>query len=196
VVLLEANTPGTAGNSIAISVTTTSAAGTVSASNTTLLGGSAVGPSGLSPASANVAGGIAGVAVMNSWRNYGGSINQQPALLPTLYPFGFTQEGDNFSLPLDASQTMYGLLSSPAALEINLTAVTGWITGGTYQANVGTAVGVNIDPTTGNYVMDPNASNKVAVIDAILSGPSAGGPGDLGARVLVSFYASALAAGS
>jgi len=191
VILLQANTPGTAGNSIAISITTTSAAGTVSASNTTLLGGSAVGPSGLSPAAANVASGIAGVAVMQSVKNYGGSINQQPA--PT-FAFGFTQEGDNWTLPLDASQTMYASLGGPASLEINLTAVTGWISGGTYQAYVGLAVGINIDPVTGFYVMDPNASNKVATIVQKLNGPSAGDVGDLGARVLVTFYPSVLVA--
>lgn len=190
VVLLQANTPGTGGNSIAISITTTSAAGTVSASNTTLLGGSAVGPSGLSPAAVNVASGIAGVAIMESIKNYGGSVNQQPA--PT-FAFGFTQEGDP-GYPVDASQTMYASLGGPASLEINLTAVTGWISGGTYQATIGTAVGINIDPATGFYVMDPNASNKVATIVQKLNGPSAGDVGDLGGRVLVTFTPSTLVA--
>jgi hypothetical protein len=89
---------------------------------------------------------------------------------------------------------MYASLGGPASLEINLTAVTGWISGGTYQAYVGLAVGINIDPVTGFYVMDPNASNKVATIVQKLNGPSAGDVGDLGARVLVTFTPSTLVA--
>jgi hypothetical protein len=87
-------------------------------------------------------------------------------------------------------------------VEINLTASTGWITGGTQQAALGTRVGLAIDPTTGFYVADPTAANKVATITAKPNSvytltPTAltgvGNVGDLGARVDIVFDNSALA---
>jgi hypothetical protein len=74
--------------------------------------------------------------------------------------------------------------------------------GSGFDAFIGTPVGLNIDPATGYYVADPLATNKVASItgkpnSVFTLTPSsltgAGNAGDLGARVDITFYASALA---
>jgi hypothetical protein len=108
-------------------------------------------------------------------------------------------------LPAAPGQTMVALfLGNPVA--INLTSTTGWVTGGTQQANIGTQVGLAL--VGGIYLADPTASNKVAYIvqkyigatTQIVNSASAqpygpGGVGDLGARVYIKFLTSALAPG-
>lgn len=144
---------------------------------------------GVSSAGTNVAGSIVGFAIHNSAANFGGSINTQPG--PT-FSFGFTQEGDP-GYPLDASLQKYEkILNAEPAM--NLAADCGWISGGTQQANVGTAFGILIDPATGYPVADPSQTNKVGIITEKIEGPSAGTVGDTGSRVSVSFYPSVLVA--
>jgi hypothetical protein len=72
-------------------------------------------------------------------------------------------------------------------------------TGGTgVDAYIGSLVGLAVDPTTGYYLADPLASNKIGRIFAKpvapngLFGGGAGTVGDLGARVLVEFLPAAL----
>ncbi|MDE2097360.1 MAG: hypothetical protein KGL39_08965 [Patescibacteria group bacterium] len=97
-------------------------------------------------------------------------------------------------------------MGPPFVVEINLTQATGWVSGGTYQANIGSTFGLAIDATTGFYLADVNASNKVGVIVEKVIGATTqivtaqaeqpvgpGGVGDLGARVRVTFNASAMA---
>jgi len=64
-----------------------------------------------------------------------------------------------------------------------------------FPALNGTQVGLTLDATTGFYVVDTSQSNKVAVITELSQGPAPFYPtiGDVGARVKVSFIASALA---
>lgn len=95
-------------------------------------------------------------------------------------------------VPATPQECLVATLGPPIVVEMNLTALTGWITGGTYQANLGTAVGLAIDGTTGFFLADPNASNKVADISGKPVGPNKGVSGDLAARVLVTFRAAAL----
>jgi len=80
-------------------------------------------------------------------------------------------------------------------------------TGGVgFNANIGTRVGLAIDGTTGYYLADPEASNKIATITGKpFSIPDGEGPpnsqgdlskgfsGDTGARVYISFDLAALA---
>lgn len=108
-------------------------------------------------------------------------------------------------LPASAGQIPVALfLNNPVA--INLPVTTGWITGGTHQANVGTEVGINIDGATGIYYADDQQSNKVAFITGLAAGATGqinngqtvqtvgpGGPGDLGVRVYIVFIPSTLA---
>lgn len=145
----------------------------------------------ISPAGANVASGILGFAIADSAANYGGSI-QTPSTLDQW--FGFSQV-DTPLVPADASLTGVALVDAPAEVEMNLTATTGWVSGGSQQANIGTQIGIAI--TSGITLADPTASNKVAEIVELVSfpalGASATGVGDLGARVRVRFLASVLA---
>lgn len=190
VVFLQALTPGTDGNAITIVATTTSAAGTITASGANLVGGTAVtGISELFPAPINVAGGIAGLTIQDSNENYGGWINTAPPLLSV---FGSAQGPP--LVPLDASLTKYAKLQSPALLEINLSADTGWISGGAGQAQFGTSVGLGIDPTTGYYVLVTGSSNLVAsIVEPILGfSQGFGAPGTLAQRVRAAFFPSVL----
>ena len=150
----------------------------------------------IAPATANVSANIAGISLQNSVQNYGGSEQTVPALDAV---FGFSQVNTPL-VPGDAGLCLVGKLNSPFLLEINAASYVGWISGGTYQVNLGTAIGIAIDSTTGIYVVDPNQSNKVGVIVSGLQGPSAGGfglngpaTGTIAPRVLVQFYAAALA---
>jgi hypothetical protein len=143
----------------------------------------------IATATANVASGIVGVAIQNSVQNYGGSIQTTPALNGI---FGYSQVNTPL-VPADASLTKVAKVYSPALVEINLNITTGWVTGGAQQANIGSAVGLSIDPSTGFFVADPTQSNKVAEIVEAVDGPSFGAAGDLAKRVRIQFYATVLA---
>lgn len=143
----------------------------------------------IATATANVAANIAGIAIHNSSANYGGSEQTAPSLTNV---FGYSQVNTPL-VPATAGQTLVAILDGPVLVEINLSAVTGWISGGTYQANLGTAVGLGIDSTTGFFVADPNASNKVATVVEKIYGPGFGDTGDLAARVRIQMYPAALA---
>lgn len=143
-------------------------------------------------AGVNASGSLAGIA-----QHDGASVfNQLVATEQGV--FGTTQVGT--LLTPSPGQVIVATLGSPATVEINLTAVTGWVSGGTYQVNIGSRVGLNKDGTTGYYLADPNASNKVATIvykpnsgNPGAAGVGDGGIGDLGARVGIVFDSSALA---
>lgn len=152
----------------------------------------------IAPAAANVATGIAGIAQHDS--------NAAFAQLDTGLQgvFGYFQGAP--LVPNDPGYTILVTLGPPIIVEINLTATTGWVSGGTQQANIGTAVGLAIDGTTGFYLADPTATNTVAVITGKpQSVPDGVGPpntqgdlskgfvGDTGARVYVAFNSAALA---
>lgn len=108
-------------------------------------------------------------------------------------------------LPASAGQIPVALFQkNPVA--INLPQTTGWITGGTHQANVGTEVGINFNATYGVYYADDQESNKVAYITGLVAGSAnfinngqtvqwtgAGSEGDLGVRVYIVFIPSTLA---
>jgi hypothetical protein len=95
-------------------------------------------------------------------------------------------------LPTLPGEVLVVTLGANIIVAINLSATTGWMTGGTQQANLGTQVGLNIDPVTGFYFADPTVA-AVGTITQKVVGPGQGGPGDLAARVYVSFNPSALA---
>lgn len=199
-VVITANLGGTAGNAITLAISTTSATGEVAPSGATLVGGSALGmPGMISPAPIDVATGIVGVAQCSTDQTYGGN----PAV-GIAYPdlvFGESQVGSGlFSAQPGQIPTI--TLGPPALVVGNLTATTGWQTGGTQQANYGTLVGINIDPATGYYIFDPTSSNLVATIqdvdnsvnNALVNNQYQVNPsGVLGIRVKVVFLASALA---
>ena len=146
--------------------------------------------SGIAPATANIAGGIVGIAQHDSNSNFGGATGQGAASLnTTIFP---TQVGTGL-FPSSPAGTLVVTLGPPVEVEISLTATTGWVTGGAQQANLGTAVGLAIDGTTGYFVADPTATNKVAVINSKPTGPLKGTNGDLGARVFIVFNTAALA---
>jgi len=110
-------------------------------------------------------------------------------------------------LPADAGQVLVALFGGGAVVAINLNQNTGWITGGTYQANVGTPVAIYKDAATGIYYADTQGSNAVAEVLGLTGGPTTqqsfngaslqtigdGGPGDLGCRVYIKFNPAALA---
>lgn len=144
----------------------------------------------IAPATANVAGAIAGVAAHDSRANYGGEATAS-AYVPQDV-FGISQVGT--LLPASPGQTLVAQILPDDIVVGNLTATTGWVSGGSQQANIGTAVGIAIDSTTGFAVFDPTASNKVGVITSKPMGPFAtgGDVGNLGAPVGVTFYGSVL----
>jgi hypothetical protein len=145
----------------------------------------------IAPATANVATGIAGVAAHDSRANYGGEANA--AAYAPQDVFGISQVGT--LLPLSPGQTLVAQIITSDLVVMNLTATTGWVSGGSQQANIGTLVGLAIDGTTGNYVADPTASNKVAIIVSKPLGPFAGGAddvGNLGAPVGLNFLQASL----
>lgn len=105
--------------------------------------------------------------------------------------------------PAAPGQALVATLGPPVLAVANLSAVTGWISGGTNQANFGTAVGLNLDATTGYYYFDP-AQTAVGVIQGVITGdgnmilgvPTTPTPigltGTQGARVLVAMNTTAL----
>ena len=116
--------------------------------------------------------------------------------------FGYTSNPGAGVLPDDSIQIAVDSLTGNILLEMSLTNTTGWISGGTQQATINTQVGLFLDPTTNIFVADQTQTNKVAVIRQKAEGPytllpsgqylGKGFPGDLGARVLVSFLPAVL----
>lgn len=146
----------------------------------------------IAPAAANAANNIVGIAQHDSNANWGGqsataSFNIQNVL-------GVSQVGT--LLPPSPAQTLVAVIDPPVDVQMNLTATTGWVSGGTQQANVGTSIGLAIDGTTGFYVADPTASNLVAEIIGKVNGPftmPGNDVGNLAVRVIVRFFPSVLA---
>lgn len=161
----------------------------------------ALAATGIEPIAANYAlATIVGVAQHNS-----ASVFDQQDTGPQGV-FGADNVGTGL-LPAAPGQTLVALVAAPAIVEMSLPATTGWISGFTNQANIGTAVGIGLDATTGYYYADDQASNKTGIIVAKRNGPTTqinngqtlqpvgpGGVGDAGARVYVSFDAAVLAA--
>jgi len=140
----------------------------------------------IAPAAANAAGSIAGIAQGDSVAVF----QQDDTGLQGVFGADNVNTG---LLPAGPGLTRVATLGAPVVVEISLTPTTGWVSGGSQQADIGTAVGLAIDGGTGFYLADPTASNKVAVIDSKVEGPGKGGEGDLGGRVRVVFNAAALA---
>lgn len=116
--------------------------------------------------------------------------------------FGVSQVGTGL-FPQTTAQALVATLGPPVLAVANVTATTGWISGGATQVTYGTAVGLNIDGTTGFYVFDTTQTqvgNVVGVItgdgNIILGPPTAATPitltGVLGVRVLVAFLTTVL----
>jgi hypothetical protein len=117
--------------------------------------------------------------------------------------FGSSQVNTGL-FPATPGQVRVATLGSPILVEGNLAANTGWISGGTHQAVLGTAVGLNLDATSGFYYFDTTQTEVGTVVgvmtldgNVILGPPAAATPqsptGLLGARVLVSFLSTVLA---
>ena len=134
----------------------------------------------LETCSANVASGIIGIAQHDSNAVYDQITTGLQAV------FGSSQENTGL-FPGTPGEVLVVTLGANIIVAINLSALTGWVSGGTYQAALGTAVGLGIDGTTGFFYADPNASNKVATVSQKIIGPGFGGVGDLGARVYIAF---------
>lgn len=106
--------------------------------------------------------------------------------------------------PAAPGQALVATLGPPVLAEANLNQNTGWISGGTSQANFGNAVGLNIDPTTGFYFFDLGQP-RVGVIAGVITGDGnmilgvpytptpVGLTGTQGARILVAFDIAVLA---
>jgi hypothetical protein len=142
----------------------------------------------IAPAAVNVATGIAGIVQQDSNAVFADTTSGNLQGV-----FGSSQINTGL-VPGAPIWVLFLPLGPPITVEINLPATTGWVSGGTNQANVGTAVGLNKDGTTGFYYADDQQTNKVAHIVGKVVGPFKGGVGDLGARVLIAFdVATALA---
>lgn len=151
---------------------------------------------GIAPATANQAGNIVGVAQCASNSVWQGFATPNPTVV-----FGASNLNSGL-FSAQPGQVPVIPLGPPNEVIGNLTATTGWVSGGTQQAGIGTQVGLAIDGTTGYYIFDPTASNLVATIQdvdnsvnsAITGGQYQANPtGLLGARVRVVFLPSVLA---
>lgn len=140
----------------------------------------------IATAGGNPSGGLIGIAQHDSNATY----DQVTTGLQGV--FGLSQENTAL-FPGAPGEVLVVTLGSNILVAINLPSTTGWVTGGTNQANLGTAVGLNIDGTTGFFYADDQASNKVADIVQKVVGPGQGVAGDTAARVYVVFRAAALA---
>jgi hypothetical protein len=199
-VVITANTPGVAGNAITLAISTTSVTGEAVPSGATLVGGSALGlPGRISPAPANVTGGIVGVAQCSSEMTWQGNPTVGKAYPDSVFGQSNVGTGLFSAMP---GQIPVLTLGPPNVVVMNLTPSTGWLAGGTQQATYGTLVGLAIDAATGYYIADPTAPNLVAVIqdvdnsvnNALVNNQYELDPtGILGIRVYVAFLASALA---
>ena len=134
---------------------------------------------------ADVASGIIGIA------QHGSSAVYDQIATGIQGVFGSSQENTNL-FPGTPGEILVVTLGANIIVAINLPATTGWVSGGTHQANLGTEVGLNIDGTTGFFYADDQEANKVAYISQKIIGPGQGGVGDLGARVYISFIPSVL----
>lgn len=111
--------------------------------------------------------------------------------------FGFGQQattGQGLSPQAPGWVLFVTLAPSQIVVEMNLPTTTGWVSGGTNQANIGTAVGLNIDGTTGYFYADDQQGNPIGHIVGKAWGPGLGIVGDLAARVFVAFDASGVLA--
>ena len=154
----------------------------------------------ISQASTNPSGSIVGITQHDSYDVFDQFVGPPQGVPVTGQGvFGSTQETNTTSgglVPGAPGETLVATLGAPVVVEINLTTATGWITGGTYQANIGTSVGLAKVTVAGQtvWVADPNGSNKVATISGKPTGPGRGVAGDLAARVFITMNAAALAA--
>lgn len=152
----------------------------------------------IDPAGDDPAGSIAGIAQMDSQAVF----QQDDSGIQAVFGADNVNTG---LLPAEPGQTLVVVFDPAIPVEINLSATTGWISGGSQQATIGTQVGLALDSTSGFYYADPTASNKVATVVQKAEGPTStltgasnstigyGGVGDLGARVFIKFLATALA---
>jgi hypothetical protein len=134
--------------------------------------------------------GIANMGEQQIWGPYGGNsaVNVQGV-------FGTTQAlAGGPLIPEDSIDVAVYPLVGNQIFEMSLSNVTGWQSGGTYQANYGTTGGFLLDTTTNLFVFDPSQANKPLTIFAKAIGPNIllpsgvvigkGTVGDLGARVI------------
>ena len=140
----------------------------------------------------NQAGAIAGFAIAAETATFGGTIVPWTYGAYNAIPWGFSQVGS--TLPPNPGQIPV-LSFAGLQLDINLRSNTGWVSGGTFQANINTAVGLFLDATTNLFVADPSQTNLVATIIDKPQGPTQGVAGDLAARVRIKFLGSALVGG-
>ena len=200
-VIIRANTPGAGGNAITLALTTTSVTGEVATSGATLVGGSALAsPGSVQPAPVNTATGIVGMAICASVQTWHG-FPTGPGTMGAEYIFGASNVATGL-FSAQPGQLPILTFGPPAEVTMNLPATTGWQQGGLNQATYGTPVGINKDPVTGFYIVDPTVTNLVAVIqdvdnsvnEAIVNGQYQANPrGLLAARVKVVFNPAALA---
>ena len=111
--------------------------------------------------------------------------------------FGASQVNTGL-FPATPGQALVATLGPPVLALANLSAVTGWISGGTNQATFGSPVGLNLDATTGYYYFDP-AQARVGTVAGVVTGDGnmilgpprtptpVGLTGTQGARVVVVF---------
>lgn len=137
-------------------------------------------------AGVNPSGGLVGIAQHDSNATY----DQVTTGLQAV--FGASQENTAL-FPGTPGELLVATLGANIVVKMSLPATTGWITGGTNQAKLGTQVGLNIDGTTGFFYADDQASNKLGEIVGKVTGPGFGAAGDTGAVVYVSFFAASLA---
>lgn len=140
----------------------------------------------LSTAAVNAANGIVGIAQHDSNANFGQTDTDVQGV------FGLTQYGAGL-MTAAPSWLEVATVGPPIIVEMNLLATTGWVTGGTTQANIGTTGGLNKDATTGYFFFDQTQTNAILTIVGKAIGPFKGTNGDLGARVYVAFSAASLA---
>ena len=134
--------------------------------------------------------GIVGLSNIDSTALYfsgiGGSAAEATPAAANTQLFGYTTATTALQPGLDFQGCPMSLAHNGQQFEVSLAQAFA-------QASIGASIGVALDASTGYYIADTSASNKVATIIGEVDGPGKGTIGDFGKRVLIAFLATVLA---
>ena len=134
--------------------------------------------------------GIVGLSNIDSTAFYfsgiGGSTAEATPAAANTQLFGYTTATTALQPGLDFQGCPMSLAHNGQQFEVSLAQAFA-------QASIGASIGVALDASTGYYIADTSATNKVATIIGEVDGPGKGTIGDFGKRVLIAFLATVLA---